>query len=65
MKTKTQINFALAGDCHSGLHAKVPQLITLLHRIGLSFLADVVAIAAIGSLRDIKYRARIPIKHTY
>jgi hypothetical protein len=51
---------------HTGVYAKVPRLITLMHYIGLSFqadrfLTDVVEIAAMSSLRDLKYRARIPI----
>jgi hypothetical protein len=52
---------------HTGVYAKVPRLITLMHWIGLSFqadrfLTDVVEIAAMSSLRDLKYRARIPIE---
>ena len=52
---------------HTGVYAKVPRLITLMHYIGLSFqadrfLTDVVEIAAMSSLRDLKYRARIPIE---
>jgi hypothetical protein len=52
---------------HSGVSAKVPTLFTLMHEIGLSFqtdrfLTDIVEVAAMSSLRDMKYRARIPIE---
>ncbi|KAH7393915.1 RNA dependent RNA polymerase-domain-containing protein [Phaeosphaeria sp. MPI-PUGE-AT-0046c] len=52
---------------HSGTHAKVPQIIRLLNRMGLPFQADrflteVVGVAAMSSLRSIKYRARIPVQ---
>lgn len=41
-----------------------------MHQIGLSFhadrfLSDIVEVAAMSSLRDLKYRARIPIAHGY
>jgi hypothetical protein len=55
---------------HTGIHAKVPRLLELMHYIGLSFqtdrfLADIVEVAAMNSLRDLKYRARIPIEKGY
>ncbi|PSN62624.1 rna-dependent rna polymeras-like protein [Corynespora cassiicola Philippines] len=51
----------------SGTSARVPILFTLMHEIGLSFqadkfLTDLVEIAAMASLRDMKYRARIPVE---
>lgn len=51
---------------HTGVAAKVPKLFELMHYIGLSFqtdkfLTDVVEIAAMASLRDLKYRARLPV----
>ncbi|XPS68550.1 RNA-directed RNA polymerase [Ascochyta lentis] len=54
-------------QAHTGVFAKVPRLFQLMHYIGLSFqtdkfLTDVVEIAAMSSLRDLKYRARIPIE---
>lgn len=54
----------------SGLHAKVPRLFELMHYIGLSFqadrfLTDIVEVAAMSSLRDLKYRARIPVEKGY
>jgi hypothetical protein len=58
------------GYSHSGVHAKIPRLFELMHYIGLSFFADhflceIVEVAAMSSLRDLKYRARIPIQHGY
>ncbi|KAH7085270.1 RNA dependent RNA polymerase-domain-containing protein [Paraphoma chrysanthemicola] len=55
---------------HSGVHAKVPRLFELMHYIGLSFhadrfLTDIVEVAAMSSLRSLKYRARIPIEKGY
>ena len=55
-----------AEHAHTGVFARVPRLIQLMHYVGLSFqtdrfLTDVVEIAAMSSLRDLKYRARIPI----
>jgi hypothetical protein len=52
---------------HTAIHAKIPKLIELMHCIGLSFqsdrfLTDVLEVAAMSSLRDLKYRARIPIE---
>jgi hypothetical protein len=46
--------------------AKVPRLFELMHQIGLSFhadrfLTDIVEVAAMSSLRSLKYRARIPV----
>ncbi|KAJ4345158.1 hypothetical protein N0V95_005883 [Ascochyta clinopodiicola] len=54
-------------QAHTGVFAKVPRLFELMHYIGLSFqtdkfLTEVVEIAAMSSLRDLKYRARIPIE---
>jgi hypothetical protein len=54
----------------SGLHAKVPRLFELMHYIGLSFqadrfLTDIVEVAAMSSLRSLKYRARIPVEKGY
>ena len=51
---------------YTGVVAKVPRLFELMHHIGLSFqtdkfLTDVVEIAAMASLRDLKYRARLPV----
>jgi hypothetical protein len=55
---------------HSGVHAKMPRLFQLMNQIGLSFHADrflseIVEVAAMSSLRSLKYRARIPIEHGY
>ncbi|EMD68523.1 hypothetical protein COCSADRAFT_178332 [Bipolaris sorokiniana ND90Pr] len=55
---------------HSCVFAKVPQLFEMMHRIGLSFhadrfLTDIVEVAAMSSLRSLKYRARIPIEKGY
>jgi hypothetical protein len=55
---------------HTGVNAKVPRLFELMHYIGLSFqadrfLTDIVEVAAMNSLRDLKYRARIPIEKGY
>jgi hypothetical protein len=55
---------------HTAIHAKIPRLIELMHCIGLSFqsdrfLTDVIEVAAMSSLRDLKYRARIPIEKGY
>jgi hypothetical protein len=55
---------------HSGVQAKIPRLFQLMHYIGLSFytdrfLTEIVEVAAMSSLRSLKYRARIPIKHGY
>jgi hypothetical protein len=52
---------------HTGVVAKVPRLFQLMHHIGLSFQADkflteVVEIAAMANLRDLKYRARLPVE---
>jgi len=52
---------------HSGVYAKVPRLFELMHQVGLSFhadrfLTDIVEVAAMTSLRSLKYRARIPIE---
>lgn len=53
---------------HSGVIARIPRLIQLLHFIGISFhadkfLTDIIEVAAMSSLRSLKYRARIPIKN--
>jgi hypothetical protein len=55
---------------HSGVQAKIPRLFQLMHYIGLSFytdrfLTEIVEVAAMSSLRSLKYRARIPIEHGY
>ncbi|ENI03580.1 hypothetical protein COCC4DRAFT_51488 [Bipolaris maydis ATCC 48331] len=55
---------------HSCIFAKVPQLFEMMHRIGLPFhadrfLTDIVEVAAMSSLRSLKYRARIPIEKGY
>jgi len=55
---------------HSGDLARVPSLFRRMNEMGLSFhadsfLTDIVEVAAMSSLRDIKYRARIPIKNGY
>jgi hypothetical protein len=55
---------------HTGVQAKVPRLFELMHYIGLSFqtdrfLTDIVEVAAMNSLRDLKYRARVPIEKGY
>lgn len=52
---------------HTAIYAKIPRLIELMHCIGLSFqsdrfLTDVIEVAAMSSLRDLKYRARILIE---
>ncbi|KAI4955654.1 hypothetical protein J4E91_001515 [Alternaria rosae] len=52
---------------HSGDLARVPSLFRRMNEMGLSFhadnfLTDIVEVAAMSSLRDIKYRARIPIE---
>jgi hypothetical protein len=52
---------------HTGVVAKVPRLFQLMHHIGLSFqtdrfLTEVVEIAAMANLRDLKYRARLPVE---
>ncbi|KAF2466775.1 rna-dependent rna polymeras-like protein [Lindgomyces ingoldianus] len=52
--------------CRIGTSAWMPKLLELLHAIGLSFYADkflmgVLEIAAMSTLRDMKYRARIPV----
>ncbi|KAL1800749.1 hypothetical protein ACET3X_001091 [Alternaria dauci] len=52
---------------HSGVFAKVPKLFQLMYQIRLSFhedkfLTDIVEVAAMASLRSMKYRARIPIE---
>lgn len=54
-------------QANTGVHAKIPRLIQLMHYIGLTFqmdrfLSDVIEVAAMSSLRDLKYRARIPIE---
>ncbi|KAF2849275.1 rna-dependent rna polymeras-like protein [Plenodomus tracheiphilus IPT5] len=51
---------------NSSVYAKTPRLFELMHQIGLSFhadrfLTDIVEVAAMSSLRSLKYRARIPI----
>jgi hypothetical protein len=48
----------------------MPRLFELMHYVGLSFQADcflceIVEIAAMSTLRDLKYRARIPIEKGY
>ncbi|KAF2259955.1 rna-dependent rna polymeras-like protein [Lojkania enalia] len=53
--------------CRSGISAGMPTLLRLLNDIGLSFqadafLANMVQIVAFATLRDMKYRARIPVK---
>ncbi|KAF1956713.1 RdRP-domain-containing protein [Byssothecium circinans] len=55
---------------YSGVAAKMPSLLTLMHKIGISFqedpfLTDIIEVAAMSSLRDMKYRARIPIEKGY
>ncbi|CAI6338971.1 unnamed protein product [Periconia digitata] len=55
---------------HSGVAAKIPTLFSLMHAIGINFqtdrfLTDIVEVAAMASLRDLKYRARIPIEKGY
>lgn len=55
---------------HSGIAAKIPLLFNLMHTIGINFqsdrfLTDMVEIAAMTSLRDLKYRARIPMEKGY
>ncbi|KAF2130133.1 RdRP-domain-containing protein [Dothidotthia symphoricarpi CBS 119687] len=52
---------------NSGKAAKVPRLFELLHYIGVPFhedrfLTDIIEVAAMSSLRSLKYRARIPIE---
>lgn len=52
------------------MHTKVPHLIRLLHRIELPFQADrflteIVGVAAMSSVRSLKYRARIPVEQGY
>jgi len=51
----------------SAVAAKVPRLVKFLHEIGISFqadrfLTDVFEVALMSSLRDLKYRARIPVQ---
>ncbi|PVI03312.1 rna-dependent rna polymeras-like protein [Periconia macrospinosa] len=55
---------------HSGVAAKIPVLFNLMHAIGIDFqsdrfLTDIVEVAAMSNLRDMKYRARIPIEKGY
>ncbi|KAL5116812.1 hypothetical protein ACEQ8H_005293 [Pleosporales sp. CAS-2024a] len=52
---------------HSSEHAKIPRLFELMHYTGLTyqmdrFLCEIVEVAAMSSLRDLKYRARIPLE---
>ncbi|KAH6386628.1 RNA-dependent RNA polymerase [Parastagonospora nodorum] len=52
---------------HSADHAKIPRLFELMHYAGLSFqtdqfLCEIVEVAAMSSIRDLKYRARIPVE---
>lgn len=51
----------------SGMAARIPMLLVLLSDIGLPFqadrfLTDMIEVAAMQTLRDLKYRARIPLK---
>jgi hypothetical protein len=55
---------------YSGVQAKISRLFELVHYIGLSlytdrFLAEIVKVVAISSLRSLKYRARSLTKHGY
>ncbi|KAF1843754.1 RdRP-domain-containing protein [Cucurbitaria berberidis CBS 394.84] len=54
----------------STVTAKVPTLLERMHQIGLSFHADrfltsIVEVTAISKLRELKYRARIPVTQGY
>jgi hypothetical protein len=55
---------------HSADFARVPTLFRRMNEIGLSFhadsfLTDIVEVAAMSNLRDLKYRARVPIEKGY
>ncbi|KAF2641494.1 RdRP-domain-containing protein [Massarina eburnea CBS 473.64] len=61
---------SLLENSYSGITAKMPLLFTLMHNIGISFqwdrfLTELIEVTAMASLRDMKYRGRIPIQKGY